>query len=40
MHQPTLRVLNILELLAKEKLTLSAIAKKLNIPAGTLWPIL
>ncbi|WP_435521807.1 IclR family transcriptional regulator domain-containing protein [Campylobacter jejuni] len=37
---PTLRVLNILELLAKEKLTLSAIAKKLNIPAGTLWPIL
>ncbi|EDP5365600.1 IclR family transcriptional regulator, partial [Campylobacter jejuni] len=26
MHQPTLRVLNILELLAKEKLTLSAIA--------------
>ncbi|HED6090447.1 TPA: IclR family transcriptional regulator, partial [Campylobacter jejuni] len=25
MHQPTLRVLNILELLAKEKLTLSAI---------------
>ncbi|HFU4648383.1 TPA: IclR family transcriptional regulator, partial [Campylobacter jejuni] len=24
MHQPTLRVLNILELLAKEKLTLSA----------------
>ncbi|EIJ0804997.1 IclR family transcriptional regulator, partial [Campylobacter coli] len=40
MHQPTLRVLNILELLAKEKLTLSTIAKKLNIPAGTLWPIL
>ncbi|EIZ3763927.1 IclR family transcriptional regulator, partial [Campylobacter coli] len=34
MHQPTLRVLNILELLAKEKLILSAIAKKLNIPAG------
>ncbi|EAL9247738.1 IclR family transcriptional regulator, partial [Campylobacter coli] len=32
MHQPTLRVLNILELLAKEKLTLSTIAKKLNIP--------
>ncbi|EAI9598276.1 IclR family transcriptional regulator, partial [Campylobacter coli] len=27
MHQPTLRVLNILELLAKEKLTLSTIAK-------------
>lgn len=41
-HQPTLRVLNILELLAnsKENLTLSVMAKKLNIPAGTLWPIL
>lgn len=41
-HQPTLRVLNILELLAnsKEKPTLSIMAKKLNIPASTLWPIL
>lgn len=39
-HQPTLRVLNILELLAKENLTLSLMAKKLNIPTGTLWPIL
>ncbi len=42
MHQPTLRVLRILELLAhsKEGLTLSLIAKKLCIPVGTLSPIL
>ncbi|MBZ7936541.1 IclR family transcriptional regulator [Campylobacter sp. B0100352/1] len=42
MHQPTLRVIKILELIAnsKEQLTLSLIAKKLNIPAGTLSPIL
>ncbi|WP_291952846.1 IclR family transcriptional regulator [Campylobacter sp.] len=40
-HQPTLRVLKILELLACEKnLTLSQIAKNLDIPIGTLSPIL
>ncbi len=41
-HKPTLRVLRILELLAnsKEKLTLSLIAKKLEMPVGTLSPIL
>ncbi|EAH5976633.1 IclR family transcriptional regulator [Campylobacter upsaliensis] len=42
LHQPTLRVLKILELLAtsQEKLTLSAIAKNLKIPTGTIYPIL
>ncbi|TKX31649.1 IclR family transcriptional regulator [Campylobacter aviculae] len=42
MHQPTLRVIKILELLAnsKEELTLTLIAKKLNIPVGTISPIL
>ncbi|RKO64120.1 ArsR family transcriptional regulator [Campylobacter sp. P255] len=41
-HQPTLRVLKILELLTNtsEKNTLSSIAKKLDIPPGTLSPIL
>ncbi|MBK2000153.1 MULTISPECIES: IclR family transcriptional regulator [Campylobacter] len=42
MHQPTLRVIKTLELIAnsKEQLTLSLIAKKINIPVGTLSPIL
>lgn len=41
-HQPTLRVIKILELLAnsEEKMTLSVISKKLKIPVGTLFPIL
>ncbi|EAI4441775.1 TPA: IclR family transcriptional regulator [Campylobacter lari] len=41
-HQPTLRVLKILELLGNnnQKNTLSSIAKDLNIPPGTLSPIL
>lgn len=41
-HQPTLRVLKILELLSSsnESLPLSTIAKKLGIPASTLSPIL
>lgn len=42
LYQPTLRVLKILELLAnsQERLTLSTIAKKLNIPTSTIYPIL
>lgn len=40
LHQPTLRVLKILELLTKEKSNLTQISKKTNIPTGTLSPIL
>lgn len=39
-HQPTLRVLKILELLAHFQGNLSQISKKLDIPVGTLSPIL
>lgn len=39
-HQPTLRVLKILELLAYFQGNLSQISKKLDIPVGTLSPIL
>lgn len=42
MHQPTVRVLEILELVLKSdtRLRLSDISKKLSIPKGTLLPIL
>lgn len=42
LHQPTLRVIKVLNLLANspEKLSLSLISKQLNIPPSTLFPIL
>lgn len=41
MHKPTQRVIDILSLLAsREDLNLSEISKELNIPIGTLHPIL